>query len=96
MVMKPLLHSGFGLGGILQRTLTQNVESIFPVGTHEYWMERALLVSMEAVGWSAPNPAVGCVIVRDGKVLAEGFTQEFKREHAERHDRPRHKKSDDG
>ena len=29
----------------------------------EYWMEDALQVSMNAVGWSAPNPAVGALIV---------------------------------
>ena len=34
---------------------------------------------------SAPNPAVGCIIVRDERVIARGWTQESGRPHAEAH-----------
>lgn len=35
------------------------------------WMRRAIAISKR--GFTAPNPHVGCVIVRDGVVLGEGF-----------------------
>lgn len=35
--------------------------------------------------FSRPNPAVGCLIVKDGKVLARGWTQAGGRPHAEAH-----------
>jgi diaminohydroxyphosphoribosylaminopyrimidine deaminase/5-amino-6-(5-phosphoribosylamino)uracil reductase len=35
------------------------------------WMQRAIAISKR--GLPAPNPHVGCVIVRDGVVLGEGF-----------------------
>ena len=38
------------------------------------WMERAITLGRKARYWSAPNPAVGCVLLRDGVVLGEGFT----------------------
>ncbi len=47
------------------------------------WMRRALELARQARPISAPNPAVGCVIVKDGKVLGEGFTQPVGSDHAE-------------
>jgi diaminohydroxyphosphoribosylaminopyrimidine deaminase/5-amino-6-(5-phosphoribosylamino)uracil reductase len=47
-------------------------------------MEQALIESMNSVGISAPNPGVGCVIVKNGRELARGFTQAWKHPHAER------------
>ena len=47
------------------------------------WMRRALALAAKARPISAPNPAVGCVIVKDGEVLGEGFTQPVGSDHAE-------------
>lgn len=44
---------------------------------------RALDVGRTAAGRSGPNPPVGCVIVRDGVVVAEGATQSVGGPHAE-------------
>ena len=46
-------------------------------------MERALELGRRALGLSSPNPAVGAVIVRDGEIVGEGFTQEHGGRHAE-------------
>jgi diaminohydroxyphosphoribosylaminopyrimidine deaminase/5-amino-6-(5-phosphoribosylamino)uracil reductase len=47
-------------------------------------MRHALRLAARAVGRSAPNPAVGCVIVaRDGRVVGRGWTQPGGRPHAE-------------
>ena len=47
------------------------------------WMARAVALARPRVGLTGANPAVGCVIVRDGQVLAEAATGEGGRPHAE-------------
>jgi diaminohydroxyphosphoribosylaminopyrimidine deaminase/5-amino-6-(5-phosphoribosylamino)uracil reductase len=46
-------------------------------------MSRALGLAQRAMLHATPNPRVGCVIARDGKVLGEGFTQVPGSNHAE-------------
>ncbi|MCJ8191196.1 bifunctional diaminohydroxyphosphoribosylaminopyrimidine deaminase/5-amino-6-(5-phosphoribosylamino)uracil reductase RibD [Sphingomicrobium aestuariivivum] len=46
-------------------------------------MARAIELGEKARGRTAPNPAVGCVIVRDGVIVGEGATQPGGRPHAE-------------
>lgn len=46
-------------------------------------MRRAIEVAKTNLGKTAPNPVVGCVIVRDGLVLAEAATAPGGRPHAE-------------
>ena len=47
------------------------------------FMLRALALAQQAAFHATPNPRVGCVIVRDGRVLGEGFTQPPGSNHAE-------------
>lgn len=51
--------------------------------TDERHMRHALMLADRALGNVAPNPAVGCVIVRDGVIVGRGFTQRGGRPHAE-------------
>ena len=46
-------------------------------------MEHALDLARKGVGLASPNPTVGCVIVRDGAIVGEGFHQYNERDHAE-------------
>ena len=46
-------------------------------------MRTALGLARRGLGNVAPNPAVGCVLVRDGRVLSRGWTQPGGRPHAE-------------
>ncbi len=39
------------------------------------YMRRALELAKKARFNCAPNPAVGCVIVKDRRIIGEGFTQ---------------------
>lgn len=47
------------------------------------FMKRALALAENALPNCPPNPAVGCVIVKDRKVIGEGFTQKTGEAHAE-------------
>lgn len=51
--------------------------------TDSDFMRRAIAVALTNLGKTAPNPVVGCVIVRDGQVLAEAATASGGRPHAE-------------
>jgi diaminohydroxyphosphoribosylaminopyrimidine deaminase/5-amino-6-(5-phosphoribosylamino)uracil reductase len=51
---------------------------------HEAHMARALLLAQRAWGATHPNPMVGCVVVEDGRVTAEGFHEKDGGPHAER------------
>ncbi|KIZ07948.1 diaminohydroxyphosphoribosylaminopyrimidine deaminase [Monoraphidium neglectum] len=46
-------------------------------------MNRALDLAMLAFGKTHPNPHVGCVIVRDGQVVGEGYHPKAGQPHAE-------------
>jgi diaminohydroxyphosphoribosylaminopyrimidine deaminase / 5-amino-6-(5-phosphoribosylamino)uracil reductase len=49
----------------------------------EHFMEYALRQAERSVGLASPNPAVGCVLVKDGRIVGEGFHEYDKRDHAE-------------
>ena len=46
-------------------------------------MQAALGLARRALGDVAPNPAVGCVLVREGRIVGRGWTQSGGRPHAE-------------
>jgi diaminohydroxyphosphoribosylaminopyrimidine deaminase/5-amino-6-(5-phosphoribosylamino)uracil reductase len=46
-------------------------------------MEHALALARKGTGLASPNPMVGCVVVREGQIVGEGFHQYEWRDHAE-------------
>lgn len=52
--------------------------------TDDTHMAHALALAARGLGRTWPNPAVGCVILRDGRILGRGWTQPGGRPHAER------------
>ena len=46
-------------------------------------MQHALGLARQGLGLASPNPTVGCVIVRHGEIVGEGFHQYELRDHAE-------------
>ena len=48
------------------------------------FMDLALSLGARGLGRTWPNPSVGCVIVRDGRIVGRGTTQRGGRPHAER------------
>lgn len=47
------------------------------------WMQHALALAETSLYTTAPNPRVGCIIVRDGNILGQGATQPPGGPHAE-------------
>jgi diaminohydroxyphosphoribosylaminopyrimidine deaminase/5-amino-6-(5-phosphoribosylamino)uracil reductase len=50
---------------------------------HHYYMQQALAASEQARFIAPPNPWVGCVIVKDQKIVGRGHTQPIGQAHAE-------------
>ena len=50
---------------------------------HERFMRRALELAAKGLGEVEPNPAVGCVIVKGGQAVGEGWHTQFGGPHAE-------------
>lgn len=48
-----------------------------------HYMRRCVELARKAAGHTSPNPMVGCVIVRDGRVVGEGFHPKAGQPHAE-------------
>lgn len=47
------------------------------------YMRRAIELASNALGKTHPNPAVGCVIVKDGNIVGEGYHPKAGMPHAE-------------
>ncbi len=54
-----------------------------PTGNDAHWMREAAAEAGRGLGRTAPNPAVGCVIVRDGREVGRGYHRRAGRAHAE-------------
>src|SRR4030067_3259697 len=49
----------------------------------QYWMRRALRLAARGKGRTSPNPMVGAVLVKDGRVVGEGYHVRAGEVHAE-------------
>ena len=52
--------------------------------TDEEYMQRAIELALRGSGWVNPNPLVGAVVVREGRIIGEGWHPAFGELHAER------------
>ena len=48
------------------------------------YMERAIELAKKGAGWTSPNPLVGAVIVKEDRVIGEGYHKRYGGLHAER------------
>jgi len=55
------------------------------VAADSQWMARALQLAERGLYTTSPNPRVGCVIVKDGSVVGEGWHERAGEPHAEVH-----------
>lgn len=49
----------------------------------DYYMQRAIDLAKKGIGYTYKNPLVGCVIVKDEKIIGEGYHEKFGEAHAE-------------
>lgn len=54
------------------------------MGTDEFYMHRVLELASLGSGYVSPNPLVGAVIVKNDKIISEGWHHEYGHHHAER------------
>ena len=47
------------------------------------FMEEALALARIGMGYTSPNPSVGCVIVKDGEIVGKGYHHRAGTPHAE-------------
>ena len=52
--------------------------------TDQEYMFRAIQLAKKGEGWTNPNPMVGAVIVKDGRIIGEGYHKKCGELHAER------------
>ena len=50
---------------------------------HEKYINRCVQIAKNAIPSAYPNPAVGCCIVHDKKIIGEGYTSKYGGSHAE-------------
>ena len=48
------------------------------------YMRIALQLAEKGCGWTNPNPMVGAVIVKDGRIIGQGWHEKYRQRHAER------------
>ena len=53
------------------------------LASHNHYMSLALNLAEQARGQTAPNPMVGCVIVKNNQIIGQGYHQKAGLDHAE-------------
>lgn len=61
------------------------METSCPSNLDEDFMRRAFDLALNATGRTSPNPLVGCVIVKNGQIVGEGYHHKAGTPHAEVH-----------
>ncbi len=51
--------------------------------SHEYFMRQAMRLARKAKGMTSPNPLVGALVVKNGRIIGRGFHQRAGSAHAE-------------
>ncbi|MBK78073.1 MAG: riboflavin biosynthesis protein RibD [Flavobacteriaceae bacterium] len=49
----------------------------------EFYMKRCLFLAKKGIGYTSPNPMVGCVIVHKNEIIGEGWHKRYGSSHAE-------------
>ena len=48
------------------------------------YMRLALQLAKKGCGWTSPNPMVGAVVAKEGRIIGQGWHQRYGQAHAER------------
>ena len=50
---------------------------------HEFYLKKCLNLAVKSFPKNKPNPMVGCIIVCNGKIIGEGYHENYGTHHAE-------------
>jgi diaminohydroxyphosphoribosylaminopyrimidine deaminase/5-amino-6-(5-phosphoribosylamino)uracil reductase len=69
---------------MLEKNMSEKIipERIIP--DKEMYMQKAIDIAKTAVGYTSPNPMVGCVVVKNGRIISEACHERYGEYHAER------------
>ena len=59
------------------------MSNFYNYNIHESFMSRAIQLARKGQGKVSPNPMVGCVLVKNGKIIGEGYHDSYGGAHAE-------------
>ena len=59
------------------------MDNIITTDVNAAFMSRALELARQGRGKVSPNPMVGCVLVKGGEIIGEGYHEKFGGAHAE-------------
>ena len=84
--------AGHGIGKVCCRQIAHgDLRTFSPVSyTHldvykrQDYMRLALQLAKKGCGWTSPNPMVGAVVVKEGRIIGQGWHQKYGQAHAER------------
>lgn len=64
--------------------MSDNVQDSKQNSKYEEYMKMAIDIAKTAIGHTSPNPLVGCVVVKDGRVISKACHERYGEYHAER------------
>lgn len=53
------------------------------IPSDEFFLRQTIKLAKKGLGWTNPNPMVGAIIVKDGRVIGKGFHRKVGQSHAE-------------
>ena len=83
-----MVNSEWSMSCIYEQFLTLGIDYLClihysPLTIHQKYMQRCLDLAKLGAGYVDPNPMVGTVLVHDGRIITEGWHQQYGGPHAE-------------
>ena len=77
-------HRGFILWNCYKRAGDDGLKNTTDMEQDRQYMKMALELAQKGMGFTAPNPMVGAVIVKNGRIIGQGYHRKYGELHAER------------
>ena len=76
-------HRGFILWNCYKRAGDDGLKNTTDMEQDRQYMKMALELAQKGMGFTAPNPMVGAVIVKNGRIIGQGYHRKYGELHAE-------------